>query len=346
MPIILPLSGGQFIAVQHVGSALASDDNHIEVLHSKDKGHIWTTTSTIPAAGPEPGWCYRAPQIVETADGQLVMAATRFVADGRPLYHPETESLQRPEMLLFRSSDQGHTWSGPQIVTVDFPPERYTAACSSPLLVLSPDRWMYSFETWKPYGFDGPPDQKAGALFSSDQGQSWAEQTIIADDTTGRLHYWDQMHTVLPDGRLYNMFWTHLAGTNEDINNHWSISSDRGRTWTTPRRTNLRGQMCVPIALADGRVGAIYNYRHEPQGIHLALTSDLKHFDTERELVVYDAHGQATTGPPEGDAFVAKKVKIAFGRPGGRRLAEGTLLVWYWCTVDGVTQTRWARVAV
>src|SRR5688572_29163695 len=100
MPIILPLSDREAIAVQHVGAELASADNHIEILHSQDGGHAWTTTATIPASGPEPGWCYRGPQIAELPDGRLVMAATRYVADGRPLYDPETESLQRPEMLL------------------------------------------------------------------------------------------------------------------------------------------------------------------------------------------------------------------------------------------------------
>jgi hypothetical protein len=346
MPIILPLSDREAIAVQHVGAELASADNHIEILHSHDGCLTWTTSSTIPNSGLESGWCYRGPQIAELPDGCLVMAATRYVADGRPLYDPDTESLQRPEMLLFRSSDRGHSWSAPQIVQVDFPPDRYTAVCSGPLTILSPNRWMYPFETWKPYGFEGPPDQKAGALFSLDQGNSWGEQTIIADDATGRLHYWDQMHAVLPDGRIYNMLWTHFAGTHKDAKNHWSISSDEGRTWTAPEPTNLRGQMCVPIALADGRVAAIYNFRHDPQGIHLALSRDLKQFDTEHELVVFDAGAQTTLGPPAGETFVARKVNIAFGRPGGRRLADGTLLVYYWCTVDGVTQTRWARIQI
>ena len=37
---------------------------------------------------------------------------------------------------------------------------------------------------------------------------------------------------------------------------------------------------------------------------------------------------------------------IAFGKPGGRRLDDGTLLTWFWCTSGGVTHTRWVRLEV
>jgi hypothetical protein len=346
MPIITPLSDGKYIAVQHVGQALDSGDNSIEVLHSTDGGRTWEAAPMQVEGGFEPGWAYRAPQVRELEDGKLVMAATRFVADGRPLFDPVTESLQRPEMLLFWSSDRGKTWSKPKTVPVNLPPDRYTWNGSGALTILTPNRWMYCFETWKPYGYVGAPDQKAGAVFSSDQGQTWNEMVIIADDPTGKLYWWDQMQTVLSDGSVYVMFWVHRGGTHEDTVNHWSISKDQGRTWSKPKETNLRGQLSAPIPLPDNRVAAIYNYRHEPQGIHLAVSDDLTNFDSEQEIKIFDAGAEATLGRPSTDTFMAAHVKIAFGRPGGMRLSDGTLLVWYWCTVEGVTQTRWARVTV
>ena len=42
---------------------------------------------------------------------RLMMAATRFEANSKQLFDPESEILQRPEMLLFWSEDQGRTWS-------------------------------------------------------------------------------------------------------------------------------------------------------------------------------------------------------------------------------------------
>ena len=121
----------------------------------------------------------------------------------------------------------------------------------------------------------------------------------------------------LPDGRIYTLIWTHQYGTSEDLTNHWVISEDGGRTWSEPRPTNLRGQVCTPIPLPDGRVAAIYNFRHEPQGIHVALTEDLEHFDVENEVVVFDAGKEATLGEPENENFLAEHMQIAFGKPGG-----------------------------
>ena len=42
------------------------------------------------------------------------------------------------------------------------------------------------------------------------------------------------------------------------------------------------------IPLPDGRVAAIYNHRHDPHGIHVALSDDLETFDRDNEVVVFD----------------------------------------------------------
>lgn len=345
MPWITPLRDGTFIASQHVGKALGSPDNHIEVLRSSDQGRTWTNEGSIHGDGsPNDGWSYRGPMISEVPDGRLVMTAGRFEITGSHLFDPDTEALQRPEMLLLWSEDQGHTWSAPQVVPVDLPPEKYTWNGAGSLQQLAPDRWMYPLETWKPEGYEGPADQKAAAVFSPDQGRTWGELTVVADDDADEFNWWDQMCTVLPNGDIYTMLWVHRQGTHQDANNHWVVSKDRGRTWSEPRPTNLRGQVCTPIALADGRVAAIYNYRHDPQGIHVALSEDLTNFDVDGEVVVFDARAEATIGKPEGDTFLAQHVTIAFGKPAGILLPGGQLLTFFWCTSEGVTHNRWVRL--
>ena len=282
MPTITPFADGTLIAAQHVGESLGSSDNHIEVLRSGDGGRTWINEGGIhPRNPPCDGYCYRGPHVHPVPDGRLVMTAGRFEVADYELFDAETEALQRPAMLLFWSSDQGHSWSEPQVVPVDFPPERYTCNGAGGLFQLAPDRWMYPFETWKPSGYEGPPDQKAGAVFSADQGRTWGELNVIADDPSGELLWWDQRSCVLPDGRIYTLLWTHVYGTSEDLNTHWVISEDQGRTWSDPRPTTLRGQVSTPIALPDGRVATIYNHRHEPQGIRVAVTGDLTNYDAD-----------------------------------------------------------------
>ena len=347
MPIISELSDGTRIACQHVGSELGSPDNHIEVLRSTDGGKSWVNEGSIHGDGqPNDGWAYRVPDIQETPDGRLLMTATRFESNGDQLFNPDSQALQRPELLVFRSDDKGRSWSDPQIIPLDLPPEKYTANGAGRFLQMAEDRWLYFLETWKPDGYEGPPDQKAALIVSTDQGRTWGEFTVVADDTKGELLYWDQMPCVLPDGRIYDMFWTHKYGTKEDLTNHWSISEDQGRTWSEPKPTNLRGQVCSPIALPDGRVAAIYNYRHEPQGVHVAVTEDFSNFDTDHKAVVFDAGAEAALGVPESDQFLAEHMLIGFGKPAGHLQADGTILTYFWCTSQGVTHTRWVRLRV
>ncbi len=344
MPVMAPLADGSMIAVQHVGSELGSADNRIELLRSRDGGRTWSAERNNLAELQTPGWSYRGPDVLESAPGKLVLSTTRFEAGEGPLFDVQSEALQRPEMLLFRSNDNGRSWQGPEIVPVDLDPRRYTWNGAGGLLAVAPDRWLYGLETWKPEGYDGPPDQKAALVVSRDQGRTWGELTVVADDRSGKVLYWDQMNCNLPDGRIYTMFWTHKYGTNNDLRNHWSVSSDGGRTWSEPRATNLPGQVCSPIALADGRVAAVYNHRIEPQGIRVAISEDLEHFDRENEVVVFDAGAEALLGVPESDAFFAQHQKIGFGKPAGHRAADGTIVTYFWCTSQGVTHTRWVRL--
>ena len=87
------------------------------------------------------------------------------------------------------------------------------------------------------------------------------------------------------------MLWVHRYGTSDDESTP-RTSVDEGQTWSLPVKTNLKGQVCCSIALADDRVAAICNYRREPQGIRVALSEDLRHFVDV--LTVFDASSEAT----------------------------------------------------
>jgi len=78
----------------------------------------------------------------------------------------------------------------------------------------------------------------------------------------------------------------------------------------------------------------------------VALSEDLATFDTERELVVFDAGTEATLGEPSHQNFLAEHMLIAFGKPGASSLATATCWSTSWYTTQGVTHTRWAPQSV
>jgi hypothetical protein len=341
MPLITRLADGTYVAAQHVGRSLTSADGHIELLEARD-GRTFTPIDTNLADSIDAKTSCRGPEVIEVDPGRWMLVATRFQADDDNLFDPQTEALQRPEIVIHWSVDRGRIWSPPELVPVDLDPRRYTWNLAGRVLRPAEDRWLLFFETWKPAGWEGPPDQKAGLLVSRDRGRTWGEMTVVADDRSGRLLFWDQMGCLLPDGRIYNLLWTHVHGTMEDLAAHACLSGDQGRTWSTPRPTNLMGQVTSPIALADGRVAAIYNHRRDPQGIRVAITRDLQTFD--EEVVVFDAGREATIGHTDSESFLAHHALIAFGKPAGHQEPDGTILTYFWCTSQGRTHTRWVRL--
>ncbi|MBM3948307.1 MAG: exo-alpha-sialidase [SAR202 cluster bacterium] len=346
MAAITSLPDGNLIACQFVGKSLASSDNHIEVLRSVDGGATWSNEGSTHGGGPPAdGWAYRAPHIYAVPGGRLMLTATRFDTSRQAqTFDPKTHELQHPELLIFWSDDVGRTWSSPQVIPVPLPRERYTTNGAGVFFQLAPDRWMYPIETWKPVGYKGPPDQMAAALFSSDQGRTWGELTVVAHDPAHNLLYWDHTGTVLPDGRIYIMAWTHRYSANEDLPNHYVVSSDQGRTWSQPMPTNLPGQACAPVALPDGRVVTIYNHRRQPAGVRAAVTRDLVRYDLDNEVVLFDAGKEDLLGSPDPSNVLAVNMAQGFGKPGGVLLPDGAVMAYYWGTVDGISHTRWARL--
>jgi hypothetical protein len=346
MPSIIELQDCSLIAAQTVGSAFTSNDHAIEVLKSTDGGKNWRNLGSVLQPADQSDWSYRSAYINEIEDGRLVMNASRFEATPGELFDTATEALKRCETVLLWSNDCGEHWSSPEVVPIDLLAAKFTWNGSGRMVLFSPTRWVYPFETWKPAGYTGPPDQKAAAIFSADQGKTWGELTVMADDVDGKICWWDQQNTLLANGQVYVLLWSHQYGGSEDLTVHWITSNDEGRTWSPPRPTNLRGQVSCPVSFPDGRVAVIYNFRHEPQGIHVAVSQDLEHFDIANEIVVFDAKAEASLGHSDQENFLAEHQLIGFGKPNAWLLRSGYLLVSFWCTVGGVTHTRWARLTV
>ena len=97
---------------------------------------------------------------------------------------------------------------------------------------------------------------------------------------------------------------------------------------------------CEGVACAVGSPGASLNESRDLQFAQLQATREAD----ACAKGLFDAGAEATFGDPEHDNFLAEHMLIAFGKPGGRRLDDGTLLTWFWCTSGGVTHTRWVRL--
>ena len=346
-PVVTQLGDGTFLCTQFVGEGLSDRNARMELLRSDDAGRTWTNTGRIGGGAlvQAEGDAYRSPQIYEDDEGAWLLRFNRFRFQSDTIF--DAEGCEQPsDMLITRSADGGGTWSDPEVVPVALPPDRYAWHGIGLMVRFPSGRWLYPFETGRPLGCKAESRDVAGAVVSPDRGRTWEETVVVASDASGRHHYYDQAACVLPDGRACALLWTHDGTARQDINNHVTLSDDQGRTWSEPRPANLRGQCCVPVALPDGRVAAVYNYRHEPQGVRVALSEDFVTFDTQNEVVIFDAGDDAVVSEARSDSALDVNLTIGFGRPFGTALPNGDLYMTFWCAREGITHTRWVRLCV
>lgn len=158
-------------------------------------------------------------------------------------------------------------------------------------------------------------------ILRSENGRDWFNEGSIRGGPPAEdgWSYWRPKISEVPDGRMVMISTRFKAGSEN---------------------------LFDPHADPDGRIAAIYNCRKDPQGIRIAVMQDLERFDVENEIIIFDAGAEATLGKPETDNFLAEHLTIGFDLPCGVQLHDGTVLVYFWCTVGGVTQSSWMRLRV
>src|SRR5690606_347435 len=125
--------------------------------------------------------------------------------------------------LVKRTTDGGKTWSKSQTVS------SHDARTRAAIVRLSGGRLILPYYKTKGY--------QALAGVSDDNGKTWT--TVSVPNTADFVG--DEWHLAeMPDGRLVGI----LRNQTQDADNRgWlyvTKSSDRGTTWSTPVRTNLR----------------------------------------------------------------------------------------------------------
>lgn len=347
-PVIQELSEQELLCVYRRGTAFESADGVIGKLRSTDGGKSWVEEGIVwDLSKDNKSYSYRSGNLTTLRDGTLLLLSSRWDRSDpdKPLYSLKTEGYLPAEVVLFRSADNGRSWSAPQMIPL---PEGIIGNHSGPILELSNSHLLLPFETWKDYDVLNPANQRAMALFSNDDGKTWGNATVVADGTSQDIIYWDQRIIALSDGHLFAIFWTHDMKTDKDLPIHYAISKDEGRTWTKPESTEINGQVSCPVEIGDGRLLLVYNLRYaERPGIMTALSENRgKTWDITHQITVWDAQSRANVGAASQARAIADMSTFGFGKPDTQKLTNGDILVSFWCTQACVTHVRWCRLRV
>src|SRR5687768_9798517 len=112
-PSVVAMDNGELLAMVVLGEAFEAANLHTHVARSRDQGETWELEGPI-----YPGTTDRltsdSSRITALPGGEVVAFLVRADRTGHPdegLASAETLGFVPTELLLFRSSDYGHTWS-------------------------------------------------------------------------------------------------------------------------------------------------------------------------------------------------------------------------------------------
>jgi hypothetical protein len=216
-PDVCRLKDGRLMCVFYAGYghvALPNDKlpngGRVSYCTSSDEGKTWTPAQTL-YDGPNDD---RDPSIAQLKDGRLVcnFFSLAKATDGKPYTGLGSWAVW--------SDDLGKTWSTPQPISTDY-------YCSSPVRELSDGRLilgLYQEKDGKGWG---------AVTVSDDHGKTWSP--VIDIDNGGMPLDAETDVIELKDGSIFAA----ERGRGETM--AWSVSKDRGTTWSVSKPFGFKG---------------------------------------------------------------------------------------------------------
>ena len=236
-PDICRLSDGRLMCVfyasyHHVGlpNAQHPQGGRVAYCTSSDEGHSWSKPGTI-YDGPDDD---RDPSIVQLKDGRILcnfFCLRRKAAPDKPSSaDPYKEPYTTSGTWIVASNDNGKTWSEARKLYDPY-------VCSSPIRELSNGRLVLGL-------YRETADTAVGAVgISDDGGKTWTKPIDI--DNGGRRLDAETDLIERTDGTLYAL--------QRDVMS-FSISQDRGNTWSVSKPVGFPGHCPYLFRTGDGIV--------------------------------------------------------------------------------------------
>jgi hypothetical protein len=343
------MRSGEVTCLYRQGTTKHSHDGILVLQTSPDGGSSWSNPRIVfdgrdmerPQTVVSGGLC-------ESEPGTLFVTffTLEDLEPGVYMFSDEARPLRR-RIYTTRSTDGGETWTRP----APLGPLPYPGAGITCKPFALPDGELFvPLEVQTEAGVNA-----TAAVFSQDGGQTFGPPLMCADDPEGHLNLCDGRFALLNDDRLLMLLWTFRQADERTIDVHRSFSEDQGRSWSEPEPTGFVGQVTAPLALPSGDVIAVSNFRQPPEGIRLWLSSDYgESWHTDQAIQMWDPRKKTVVGEPvagepweEHDEGVWEALGgFTFGTPDVVNLSDGSQLMIYYATVQGIIGVRACRFRV
>ncbi len=341
-PWVICTGEGRLTASFVLAEAFESVDSNTYISHSSDEGATWSEPQPIVPSS-EMILSSNCARITGLGNGRIVAMMVRSDRSAHPeegLANPENMGFAPTDLLLIRSMDNGYTWEKPEKVNASLVGPSFEAC--SPIVVLHDSRWIWPTSTWR--GWDGhcPNGMKMVALVSNDEGKIWSGHMDVMDATAEQVIYWEGKIIELNDGRMLATAWAFDEKTARDLPNHYTISNDKGKTWTAPQSMNIIGQTMATVQLDDGRIAVVYR-RMDLPGLWLNILNIDDALSAGDSICIWSGT-QVSNSKREN--MVSEFNELKFGAPCITKLPGGSLFISFWCYEHMVSNIRWAKVKI
>jgi len=338
-PSLVVFDDGELLLGFDLGQSDESLDYATHRARSQDGGLTWQLEGPLLAPTVQPPTTNSLR--LSRANGEIVAFGNIHHRERRDegLVNRATLGFVPTDLVLMRSRDRGRTWSSAERI---LPPLESPAweTCHH-VVELRSGRWLAPTSTWRGWEGDHPAGEQTVALISDDHGRSWPRYRRIFDGRASGLIHWEVSVVQVRDGLVVAVAWVHDPRTQADHPNQFAVSSDDGETFGEPDSTGLHGQTCKLLQLQDGRLLAFYRRLDQPGLWANLATLDNGGWRNLAEIVVWQGEGAAVM-PSENSA--AGLAALQFGYPSPRQLADGQVVVVFWCVEACQSVIRLARL--
>ena len=280
-PGVTEAANKDLLVVFREGEAHVCPYGRICLTRSKDGGKNWSAPVSVADSESDE----RDPSIQTLPDGRLLLAyggwnSWMSTEKTAMKYKSETEYIKQAGADKFGgsrymfSNDNGFSWS--QAVAAE-------AFC--------PHGPFFSGSKLYSPGLADEDGKRLVTFSEADaNGKNWKRVSVIgrseyASDAYKNVAVYEEPHCIeLKDGSFLAAIRVPMP---TDGYMRISRSEDKGKTWSEPVKTNVRGFPQHLLQLKDGRILASYGYRFKPMGIRACISKNGgKTWDTENEIII------------------------------------------------------------
>ena len=343
-PFLFETKEGKIGAVTVLGEAFESVNGRSFISFSEDGGKSFGAPRAMFSHGEREGQITDYAKATVLPDGRIVALGYAYLRDdpSLPIGNPENGGVLDDFVFWSVSDDEGESFSEMRKIDCAWGPH---VEASAPLTVLKDGSWISPITGFPDWNGKMHGRLCGRALRSYDGGESWSDDVVCMDFGDSPITCYEQRMCRLESGVIVNIGWNENNETGERLMNHYTYSTDGGKSFSSPESTGVLGQASSVCAIGGEQLLALHAVRRDTDrpGIYGYVID----FSERRWRVVDEALLWEPPAPIVKDTRMAEIFSfLKFGQPGAILLSDGDAMMSHWFFENGEYKTVASRISL